>query len=74
MYSARSIRSNCREEILGLEIVRHLFQFLPISCEENTSGPRPIANTDNITLDIWRPIISRCKGLVISPVTIGRVG
>jgi hypothetical protein len=47
---ARAVGSDCREEVLRLETMCDIFQLFPVASEEDGSGTRSVAYSDNVSL------------------------
>ena len=74
VHLAWSVGAYCREEIVRLEAVSYVFEFLAVACEEDGSGAWPVADTDNIALLIFWSICGGCEWLVMATEAIGEVG
>jgi hypothetical protein len=73
MHVAWSVCAYCREEVLGLEAVRNIVEFLAVTGKEERSGSWSIANANDISLYECWPVCGRLEGLVVSPVSIRHV-
>lgn len=47
---ARAVGSDGREEVLGFESMSDIFQLFPVAGEEDGSGARSVAYSDNVSL------------------------
>lgn len=56
VYSTRSVSADRWEEILGLEAMSHIIQFLAVAREEYRACARPIPNANNVALYILRSV------------------
>ena len=65
MYGTRSIRANCREEILGFQTMGHVIKLFSIASEENRTRPRAIAHANYIALYVFWSVGCRCKRLIV---------
>jgi hypothetical protein len=61
-----AVGSDSREEVLRLETMDYLVEFLTVASKEDGSSSWPIPNSDNIALDYLRAIRSRREWLVIA--------
>lgn len=66
VYVARTCGSDGREEVLGLEAMRHVLQLLAVACKENSASTRSVTYSDNVTLLVYRSIVGAGEGLVVS--------
>jgi hypothetical protein len=73
VYLAWAIRTNCGEEILGLEAMCDVIKLLAVAGKEEGSGARAVSDANNVSLYVCWAVRGRCKGLVVSSVSIGHV-
>lgn len=73
MYLTRSVCAYRREEVLRLEAVCDVVEFLAVAGEEDGSGSRSVSNANDVSLDIGRSVGRRLEGLVVAAVSIGHV-
>ena len=50
VYVARSVGSHCGEEVLRLEAMRNVFEFLAVAGEEDGARARPVSYPNNVAL------------------------
>ena len=74
MDLARALSANRREEVLSLESMCNIVEFLAIASEEKGSSARPVSNSDNVSLNVSGSVCGRCEGLVVASVAVGSVG
>ena len=67
--SGRAVGTDSREEILCLEPVDYLFQFLAIPGEKDGTSSGSVADADDIPLDEWGAVRSCVEGLVVPSCT-----
>ena len=53
VHLAGPVGTYCGEEVVRLEAVGYVFEFLAVTCEEDGSGAWSVANTDNIALLVF---------------------
>ena len=73
MNLARSLGSNGREEVLSLESMCNIVEFLAIASEKDCPSARPISNSNDISLNVSGTVCGRCKRLVVASVAVGSV-
>lgn len=73
MHLARSLSTDGREEVLSLEAMCNIVKFLAVAGEENGSGAGPVANSNDVSLDICWSISGGCERLVVASVAVGSV-
>ena len=54
--------------------MRNVIELLAIASEENAPGPRAISDSDNVALNIFWPVVSTSKWLVVSTLASGGIG
>lgn len=70
MDGAWAVGSDGGEEVLRLQVVGDLLQFLSVPGEEYAAGPWAITNTDHITLHIFRAVGDSGERLIVAPLTV----
>ena len=73
MYLTRSLSANRGKEVLSLESMRNIVEFLAVTGEEDCSCARSVTNSNNIALDVGRSVSRGCEGLVVAPIAVGSV-
>lgn len=73
MNLTRSVGTNRGEEVLRLESVCNVVQFLAITSKEECACSWSISNSDNVSLDKSRTVGRGSEGLVVSAISIRRV-
>lgn len=73
MYLARTLSANRRKEVLRLETMCNIIELLAVASEKNCPSSRPVADSDNVALDISWSVSGGCKRLVVASVAVGSV-
>lgn len=73
VHNTRPVGAYGREEILGFEPVRYVFQPLTVARVENGARPGPVANADHVPLNVLWGVRSRVEGLIKPPDAIREV-
>jgi hypothetical protein len=66
VHRARAVGTHRRKEILGLEAVGYIVEFLAITCEEDGSGSGTIPDAYHVTLHVFKTIVCGSEGLVVA--------
>lgn len=74
MYNAGAIGADSREEVWGLEAMNNILQFPTIPSEEDSTRPWTVSDAYNVSLNNLRAIWDCGEGLVISTVSVGKIG
>lgn len=69
VYRTWSVSPDGGKEVLGLESMAGVIEFLSVSSKEDCPCPWSIANPNHITLYIDGPVSGGVKGLVVSAVS-----
>lgn len=73
MNNAGTIGTNRREEVLGFESLRNILKPFAVASKEYGTRPRSVSNTDNVSLDKFRAVVSALEWLVVSTGSVGKV-
>jgi hypothetical protein len=74
MNLTRAVGSKSGEEVLGLETMGDVFEFLAVTREEDGTCAGAITYADDIALEIFLPVGYRSEGLVVAAGSVGEVG
>ena len=74
MYGAGAVGADGGEEVLRLEAVGDVVEFLAVAGEEEGACAGAVADADDVALDVGRAVGSRCEGLVVAALASGGVG
>lgn len=65
VHIARTSGSDSREEVLGLETMRHILQLSAVTCEEDSTSARSVTYTNNIALLVDGGIVGAGEWLIV---------
>jgi hypothetical protein len=74
MHLAGSVRAYRREEVLRLEPVCYVVEFLAVAREEDGPGARAVSDAYHVALYVFGAVGGRSEGLVVPAVAGGDVG
>ena len=73
VHLTRPLGAHGGKEVLCLETVRHIIELFAIASEEDCSSARPVANADDVSLDVCGTVCGRGEGLVVATITVRAV-
>ncbi len=68
-----TVRSEGGEEILSLEAMSDILEFLAVAGEEDGACEGTVAHPDNVALEILLSVGYRSEGLVVSTSSVGEI-
>jgi hypothetical protein len=74
VYGAGAVGADGGEEVLRLEAVGDVVEFLAVAGEEKGAGAGAVADADDVALDIGRAVGGGCEWLVVATLAGGGVG
>lgn len=74
VYGTRPVGADCGKEILRLEAVGDVLEFLAVAGEEDGPGAWAVADAYHVPLDVFGAVVSWSEGLIVAALACRCVG